>query len=310
MTFVRSSDDLRGVSGFLFAVDQTATHDGPGLRMTVYLKGCRLRCLWCHSPESLNPRPEIVWYQRRCVRCGACVEACPEGLRSFDPLAGETLKRDACRLCEACVRACRSKALEVKGYRATAGEVVDEAVRLLPFFRRTGGGVTLTGGEPAAQPDFAHALLALCRDAGIHTAVETTGFAAWPVLERLAAVTDLFLYDLKHADPAAHRDFCGVPLRPILDNLRRLLETGADVVIRVPLIPGCNDSPEIVAAIARLALDCGATKISLLPFNPATGGKYSWLQRPNPLPSASKQSPAELSFLVSCLPSALTLIPT
>jgi pyruvate formate lyase activating enzyme len=300
--------DLRATPGLLFAVDQTAIHDGPGLRMTVYLKGCPLGCLWCHSPESIGFGPEVVWYSQRCVACGACVDACPEGLRSMDAVT--SCDRTRCRLCGACVDVCRARALEVKGCLTTAGEVADEVVRLTPFFRRSGGGLTLTGGEPTAQPEFSHAILTLCRAASIHTVVETTGFCAWQILERLATVTDLFLYDLKHADPDAHLRFCGVPLAPIVENLARLTSSGADVIIRVPLIPGCNDAPEVIAALGRLALECGATKLSLLPFNPATGGKYSWLQRPNPLPSATKQSPSDLTVLARFLPPTLTLLPT
>ena len=283
-----SSEPTSCVRGLIFALDQTATHDGPGLRMTVYFKGCPLACVWCHSPESVSPQPEVAWFELRCQKCGACAAACPQKLLPWFEQTPE--HRARCERCGACVKACQADALELKGYETTAGEVADAAERLKPFFARSGGGITLTGGEPTLQLDFALAIANLCRSRGIHVAVETCGCVAWERLDRLADAVDLFLYDLKDADPARHKLNCGVELAPIADNLRRLVERGAEIVVRVPLIPGCNDSPADVAAIARLARDCGATKLTLLPFNPAASGKYGWLRRPYPLPDAAPQS--------------------
>jgi len=288
--------------------------------MTVYLKGCPLRCVWCHSPESIAPEPEVAWYEVRCRKCGACAAACPEKLPPWFEQTPEDRARCRQRApgvarhsgvhelryaqdapdrprCGACVKACPAEALEVKGYETTAGEVADAAERLKPFFGRSGGGVTLTGGEPTLQLDFAAAVATLCRERGIHVAVETCGCTSWERLERLAKVTDLFLYDLKDANAERHRRNCGIELAPIADNLRRLIARGAGVIVRVPLIPGCNDSPDDVAAIARLARGCGAARITLLPFNPAASGKYSWLRRPYPLPEARRQGDAELRRL-------------
>lgn len=286
---------LRAQRGLLFAVDETATHDGPGLRMSVYLKGCPLRCVWCHSPESIAPKPEVAWYEALCRKCGACATACPEKLAPWFEQMPE--HRARCRQCGGCIEACPGDALELKGYETTAGEVADAAERLRPFFARSGGGITLTGGEPTLQPDFAVAIAALCRGRGVHVAVETCGCTGWERLDRLADATDLFLYDLKDADPARHRRNTGAELAPITDNLRRLITRGADVIVRVPLIPGCHDSPADVAAIATLARDCGARRLTLLPFNPAASGKYSWLRRPYPLPEARPQSAEALRRL-------------
>jgi pyruvate formate lyase activating enzyme len=195
------------------------------------------------------------------------------------------------------VAACPADALEVKGFERTAGEVAGEAERLKPFFRRTGGGITLTGGEPTMQADFAFAIAALCRERGIHVAAETCGSAAWERLDRLADVVDLWLYDLKDAGPERHKRNTGVELAPILDNLARLTARGADVVVRVPVIPGCNGSPADVAAIARAAHERGAAKLSLLPYNPAAPGKYAWLRRPYPLAGTERQSDDEMRAL-------------
>ena len=285
---MNSSSDLRSVEGLIFAIDQTAIHDGPGVRMMIYLKGCPLHCVWCHSPESISPQPEVVWYETRCVQCGKCDEACPEGLRSPDPDVTE--RQGSCRLCSRCVDACDHAALEIKGYTTTAGRMVDEAVRLKPFFRRSGGGVTLSGGEPMLQPEFSYAIAALCRAADIHVALETTGHVHWARLEPMTRVVDLFLYDLKHADDAKHRAFAGVSNRLILENLARVTATGAEVVVRMPVIPGRNDSPEEIREIARAARDRGVTQITLLPYNPAAPGKYAWLRRPYPLAGTEKQN--------------------
>jgi len=291
--------DLEGVRGTIFAVDQTAVHDGPGVRMTVYFKGCPLRCVWCHSPESISFEKEVVWYETRCARCGRCIEVCPEKIRTFDLIPDDVRAR--CRRCGACIEACPNGALEFKGRVVTAGEVAREAERLKPFFARTGGGITLTGGEPTAQPDFAFALAGLCRQRGIHVAVETCGFNGWEVLKRLAGVVDLFLYDIKHPDDERHRRFTGVSNRRIFDNLRRLIGEGADVIVRVPLIPGHNDSADVIEAIGAKMQALGARKVSLLPFNPATAGKYSWLRRKCPLEGAKRQSDEQIAALEGIL---------
>lgn len=225
------------------------------------------------------------------------MEVCPQQLRSFLPLGAEELDRDACLRCGQCLEACTHGALELKGREITAGELADKAARLIPFFQRSGGGVTVTGGEPLMQAEFTAAVLQLCREHGIHTAVETTGYAGLPRLQQVAAVTNLFLFDLKHHDAARHQEFTGVPLHLITENLQWLLQSGAEVLIRVPLIPGYNGSPEDVAGIATLAWSLGAQRMSLLPFNPSTSGKYRWLQRRCPLDGVKPQNAATMQEL-------------
>lgn len=289
--------DPRAVTGTIFDIDETALHDGPGVRMTVFFKGCPLRCAWCHSPESQARGPEVVWFETRCAHCGRCVNVCPQ--RARRPGLIDPEDRARCTLCGACVTACPGGALEIRGREVSAGEIADRAGRLRPFFARTGGGVTLTGGEPTAQPEFALAIARLCHAAGLHVAVETCGFAPWETLARLAESVDLFLFDAKHPDPARHEELTGASNEPVLANLRRLLETSAEVIVRVPLIPGMNDDAATIEKLARRVAGLGAARIELLPFNPATGGKYSWIGRPNPMPDAKRQPPDAIARLAA-----------
>ncbi|MFH1571331.1 MAG: glycyl-radical enzyme activating protein [Gemmatimonadota bacterium] len=274
MTAGTGGPPVADVEGLVFDLDTFAVHDGPGIRLAVYLKGCPLRCAWCHSPESRRPTPELILLPDRCRQCGACVEACPGNAHR---LAGgrHDLDRDACRLCGRCVEACAAGALQVKGRRISAAAVVERAARLLPFFRHAGGGLTLTGGEVTGQPEFAAAVLGGCRGRGIHTAVETAGACAWPDLEAVVRWADLVLYDLKLVDDAEHRRWTGCGNRQILANLRRL--PAGRVQVRVPLIPGITDRTANLEAIYALVRELGIPSVSLLPYNSSASAKYEWL---------------------------------
>jgi pyruvate formate lyase activating enzyme len=283
-------DDLHGL---IFDIDTFAVHDGPGIRMAVYLKGCPLACAWCHSPESQGRSREMILVRDRCVVCGACVVVCPQGVHSVS--GGEhALERERCQVCGACVAACPQGALQIKGESISAGEVVARAVRMKPFFEPSGGGITLTGGEVSGQPEFAAAVLSGCRAKDIHTAIETCGACSWPRLKSLVDLCDLVLYDLKLIDEAAHRRWTGVSNRAILDNARRL--AAYNVQIRVPLIPGITDSEENLAGIYAFMCEAGLRRVALLPYNPSAGAKYEWLDRPYDL-HGEPQDPATLERL-------------
>jgi len=282
------------VTGRVFDIDTFAVHDGPGIRMAVYLKGCPLTCRWCHSPESQELASEVILARDRCAFCGACVQACEQGHHRVTA-STHIYGRNGCVICGACVATCPTGALSRRGEDVAASEIIGRAVRIEPFFRHSGGGITLSGGEVTMQADFAAAVLAGCREQGIHTAIETCGACAWETLERLADLCDLVLYDIKLIDDSAHREWTGADNARILDNARRL--PPERVQVRVPLIPGITDTDANLAGIFSFMRDAGLAKVGVLPFNPASSAKYEWLDRPFAI-TVEPQSPERLNEIV------------
>ena len=285
------------IEGLVLDVDRFASHDGPGIRTAVFLKGCPLSCAWCHSPESRGALPELLFQAERCDGCGLCPATCPEHALVMGPSGdaeGEqqvaVLDRDACTACGRCVEVCYPGALRIGGASTTVGEMVKQVEADLPFFTSSGGGVTLSGGEPARQPDFSYNFLLACQKLGIHTALETTGYARAEVMQRLASVTDLILYDVKHVDSATHRKYAGVPNELIHANLRMLADAGHEIQVRVPCIPGVNDSASQVKEISQLVVNAGIGQIVLLPYNSSAGAKYDWIGTPYELAERTTQT--------------------
>ena len=243
-----TEDRAHGVS--VFNIQRCSIHDGPGIRTTVFLKGCPLRCDWCHNPESLDGSPEVAIDGERCTSCGACVEACPES-NGERPARGPDWDDGTCRKCGACAEACPSEARELMGEPRAVAELVAEIERDRPFFEASGGGVTFSGGEPLCHPAFLAECLDACREQGLHTAVDTSGFASKKIVRDIAERADVLLYDLKHMDPEAHKARTGVDNARILENLRELsVATDTEIWIRLPLIPGFNDDEENLEAMA------------------------------------------------------------
>ena len=274
--------DAGAPKGRIFSMQRFSIQDGPGIRTTVFVKGCPLRCAWCSNPESQNLDPEIMVRQQKCAGCGDCVEACPkDAIELVDGVS--CVDRTLCDLCMECVEVCPTGALEVSGEEITVEEAVHESCQDEPFYKNSDGGVTLSGGEPLYQPEYALHFLRACKEQGLSTALDTCGYAPWEVLEGILEYTDLVLFDVKHLDPEMHRKGTGVSNDLIVSNLERTLDSGrVRVWIRIPLIPGFNDSEEHARAVASLLAGKPVEKVSLLDYHEWGKPKYGFLGRDYP----------------------------
>lgn len=265
-------------SGIVFNIQKFSVNDGPGIRTVVFLKGCPLRCRWCANPESQSVRAEIMWDEKKCVGCHHCIEVCPHQAVSLKE-GRISIDSSKCNGCGNCFHECPGKALKNEGELKTVREVMDVVMQDLPFYEESGGGITLSGGEMLAQPEFAASLLKTAKENGLNTCCETTGFAKEEVFAEVIENLDTILFDVKHWDSQKHKEGTAVPNELILSNLKYAIETGKDVLPRIPVIPGFNDSLNDAKNLARVIKEAGGTKCQLLPFHQFGENKYEQLGR-------------------------------
>lgn len=312
MTEGENMKTQKRLTGRVYDIQGFSVQDGPGIRTTIFLKGCPLRCPWCHSPESQAFEPQVCWIAMRCVGvadCGRCLGVCPAGAlspgRTSQSAAsgGEVrlvhIDRRLCTNCGKCTEACYPKALYVCGTDYTPEEIVERACRDIPFYERSGGGVTISGGEALSQSVFTAAMLRGLKERGVHTALDTTGFASWKSVEAALPYTDLFLYDLKHMDSEAHRRVVGVPNELILENARRIAAAGGKLQIRIPVIPRFNDSDENIDAAAAFCRELGGavTMVQLLPYHNLGVVKYQRIDEDRRVPEAAPPTEERMAEL-------------
>ncbi|MBQ3276413.1 MAG: glycyl-radical enzyme activating protein [Oscillospiraceae bacterium] len=265
-------------SGTIFNIQRYSIHDGCGIRTILFLKGCPLHCPWCSNPESQSSAPEITFAKDKCIGCGYCVKECGTGALALDQ-GRISLRRDLCSKCGKCTGACYAHALEMAGQTITVEEAFEEIEKDALFYKASKGGVTLSGGEPLMQIDFATALLKKCKENGIDTAIETTGYQKWEDIEKIAPYIDTFLYDIKLFDGEKHRRITGVHNDLILENAAKITAIGKTLVVRVPVIPGVNDDLENLRATVRFAASIRAAGVNLLPYHRLGENKYGLLGR-------------------------------
>jgi len=295
------------MTGTVFNIQRFSTHDGPGIRTTVFMKGCPLRCFWCQNPESQVIRPVLMIKRDNCTGCGRCAETCPAGAcRLVDGVM--EVDRELCQVCGACTARCLNTVRSVAGYETTPEEVMKTVVRDRAMYRNSGGGMTISGGELTAQWEFSLELLKLAKDEGLHTAIETSGYCQWPILEKLLEYTDYVMYDIKCVDCEHHKIGTGVSNELILENAKKVARKKG-VLFRMPLIPGYNDTAPYVEAFARFVRDetgLDAEHVELLQYNNLGEEKFTRLGREDEKPTLIKQSDEYMAELQSVITEVFT----
>lgn len=265
------------IKGYVFDIQRYSIHDGPGIRSTVFLKGCPLTCIWCANPESQKQLPQLMYLKHLCLKCHKCVDICPNNAIRILPEGELEIDRDLCVGCGFCVEICPAEARQISGKLMNVEEVIDIVKRDALFYKNSGGGVTFSGGEATAQPDFLLSLLKECKKLGFHTTLDTCGFVKWDILEPILEYVDLVLFDVKQINAKLHQQYTGVSNKLIFENAKRIISKNIPIILRAVLIPGCNDSDEDIRALAQFALDLGGIEINLMLYHKLGLKKYESL---------------------------------
>ena len=265
------------MQGIVTNVQRFSIHDGPGIRTTVFVKGCNLRCFWCHNPETLAPKPELQIFLERCIGCGECFKVCPQGAHVLEG-DQHLFKRELCTGCGTCADTCYAEALVLVGEVKTVDDVVEEILRDKAFYETSSGGVTISGGEPLLQRDFTYEILERCKAEGIHTAIESAVNFPWQHVASVLPVVDMIMIDIKHMDSDKHRECTGVPNERILANALKLGQQPQPMIVRTPIVPGVNDNVDDIRAISEFLLKLPNLEMyELLAFHPMAASKYDSL---------------------------------
>ncbi len=267
------------MKGLIFNIQRYSIQDGPGIRTTVFMKGCPLKCIWCANPEGQKPVPEILYDKNKCNKCYQCVNACLHGAISIFQDGFIDINRRICKRCKKypCIDACEEEALKLVGKFVTIEELMQEVEKDSLFYRNSNGGVTLSGGEPTKQFEFILEFFKRCKEKGIHTILDTCGYTSWGSLKKILEYIDLVLYDIKHIDSEKHKKFTGVSNEIILSNAKALLDNNIKTIFRIPIIPGYNDEKENIETIARFLKEIGGKEVNLLPYHRLGIKKYEKL---------------------------------
>ena len=293
---MQSLTDHSGEKGLIFNIQRFSIHDGPGIRTTVFMKGCPLKCLWCSNPESQDFSPNLIVRDINCKGCGECIKVCPEGAITITEEDGRKIDWDRCNHCLKCADACIYNSLNVCGRYMEIKEVLDEVMSDKDFYRNSGGGVTVSGGEPLSQAGFVTKLLEASKREGLHTALDTSGFAPWEKMEEILRFVDLVLFDIKHLDSGEHKRMTGFENKLILENLKKVSKI-KDTWLRLPIVADFDDSEEYIRRIIILGKDLGVQKISLLPYHEGGRSKSEQIGRPYPIPEAKAPSDEHVQYL-------------
>ncbi|SHN81953.1 glycyl-radical enzyme activating protein [Desulfitobacterium chlororespirans] len=266
-----------GKKAVIFNVQRYSTEDGPGVRTTVFFKGCPLSCLWCSNPESQQAKPQMMYFSKTCVQCYACVKACPNGANKIKDDGSVWVDRSVCTNCGVCVKVCLADARSMSGKKMTVDEVFDIIQKDSLYYINSGGGVTLGGGECTTEPEFVGELLDRCYDRAIHTCIDTCGYTPWSVLEKILPKVELVLFDIKHMDTEKHKELTGVGNELILENAVKIKQMGTRMIIRLPLIPGYNDDENNIKVMGWFMESWGMDRIDILPYHRLGENKYDAL---------------------------------